>query len=208
LVWSETEVGQNRIAGQCCNKVTNENMFRPPFGGFDYAWSEMALEFELYSPRSRQSGMDRRGPGRTYHGIDRLQRRRVDVRVERRAAILREIEKRCSDPGLSAISVAKLLGITPRYVHLLLKETGTSFSHHVLDRRLEKAAALLRDSQWRHRLIIEIAAEAGFTDISHFNRAFRRKFRATPSVIREASGRDEKTLSVDAGKPCGQLPKT
>ena len=137
--------------------------------------------------------MDRRGPGRTYQGIERLQRRRrLDVRTERRAAVLREIEQRSSDPALSAVDVANLLGITPRYVHLLLKQTGASFSHHVLDRRLEKAAALLRDSQWRDRLIIEIAAEAGFTDISHFNRAFRQKFGATPSVIRESSGRDEK----------------
>jgi transcriptional regulator GlxA family with amidase domain len=77
-------------------------------------------------------------------------------------------------------------------VHLLLEETGARFSHHVLDRRLEKAAALLRDSRWRDRLIIEIAVEAGFTDISHFNRAFRRKFRATPSDIREPLDRDEK----------------
>jgi AraC-like DNA-binding protein len=152
----------------------------------------MPHEFELYSLRSRQTGMDRRGQGRTYFVIDGPQRRRFDVRVERRAAILHEIEKRSSDPALSAITVANVLGVTARYVHLLLEETGASFSHHVLDRRLERAASLLRDPQWRDRLIIEIAAEAGFTDISHFNRAFRRKFRATPSVIRKSSGRDEK----------------
>jgi AraC-like DNA-binding protein len=150
----------------------------------------MLDEFELHCPRSRQSDMDRGGRGHTYYGIDDLQGRRLDVRVERRAAIMREIEKRSSDPSLSATAVANLLGITARYVHLLLKETGARFSHHVLDRRLEKAAALLRDPLWRDRLIIEIAAEAGFTDISHFNRAFRRKFRATPSVVRESSGRD------------------
>jgi len=152
----------------------------------------MPHEFELYSLRSRQRGMDRGGPGRAYYGIDELQRRRLDVRVERRAAILREIEKRSSDPSLSATTVANLLGITARYVHLLLEETGARFSHHVLERRLEKAAALLRDPLWRDRLIIEIAAEAGFTDISHFNRAFRRKFRTTPSAIRESSGLAER----------------
>jgi AraC-like DNA-binding protein len=152
----------------------------------------MRHEFELYSLRPRQSGMDHRGPGRTYYGIDELQPRPLDVRVERRAAILREIEQRSGDPSLSAIAVANLLGITARYVHLLLEETGARFSHHVLERRLEKADVLLRDPQWSDRLIIEIAAEAGFTDISHFNRAFRRKFQATPSAIRESLGRDEK----------------
>ncbi len=133
-----------------------------------------------------------RGPGRASYDTDRLRRRHFDVRVERRAAILHEIEKRSSDPGLSAITLANVLGITARYVHLLLEETGARFLHHVLDRRLEKAAALLRDPQWRDRLIIEIAAEAGFTDISHFNRAFRRKFRTTPSIMRKSLGRDEK----------------
>ena len=152
----------------------------------------MPNEFELYFLRSRQSSMDPRGRGRADYGMDGLQRHRFDVRVERRVAILGEIEKRIGDPDLSAITVASLLGITVRYVHLLLEETGARFSHHVLDRRLEKAAALLRDPQWRDRLIIEIAAEAGFTDISHFNRAFRRKFRATPSVMRKSSGHDEK----------------
>jgi AraC-like DNA-binding protein len=136
--------------------------------------------------------MDRRGPGRIDDGVDGLRRHRFEVREERRAAVLREIEKRIGDPGLSASTVANLLGITARYVHLLLEETGARFSHHVLDRRLEKAAALLRDPQWRGRLIIEIAAEAGFSDISHFNRAFRRKFRATPSLIRKSSAGDEK----------------
>jgi AraC-like DNA-binding protein len=105
----------------------------------------------------------------------------------RRSAILREIERRSGDPGLSAVTIALLLGITPRYVHLLLEETGKSFTHHVLQRRLEKSVALLRDPLWRNRKIADIAAEAGFTDLSYFNRAFRRHYGATPSDIREAA---------------------
>jgi AraC-like DNA-binding protein len=109
------------------------------------------------------------------------------ARAARRSAILRMIERRSGDPGLSAIAIALLLGITPRYVHLLLEETGKSFTHHVLERRLDKAAALLRDPLWRGRKIADIATEAGFTDLSHFNRAFRRHFGATPSDIRESA---------------------
>jgi AraC-like DNA-binding protein len=109
------------------------------------------------------------------------------VAVARRTTILREIERHSSDPGLSAITIAPLLGITPRYVHLLLEETGKSFTHHVLERRLEKAAALLRDPQWSNSKIADIAAEAGFNDLSYFNRAFRRHFGATPSDLRAAA---------------------
>jgi AraC-like DNA-binding protein len=106
------------------------------------------------------------------------------ARAARLAAILRQIERRSRDPELSAITIALLLGVTPRYVHLLLEETGKSFTHHVLERRLERAVALLRDPQWCQRKIADIAVEAGFTDLSYFNRSFRRHFGATPSDFR------------------------
>jgi AraC-like DNA-binding protein len=110
------------------------------------------------------------------------------VRAARLAAILREIERSCGEPGLSAITVALSLGVTPRYVHLLLEESGKSFTRHLLERRLEKAATLLRDPLWRHRKIADIAAETGFADLSHFNRSFRRHFGATPSDLRNSGG--------------------
>jgi AraC-like DNA-binding protein len=109
------------------------------------------------------------------------------VRAVRRSVILHEIERRSDDPGLSAATIATHLGITARYVHLLLEETGKSFTHHVLGRRLEKAAALLRDPRWRSCKIADIAAEAGFTDLSYFNRSFRRHFGATPSDLLAAA---------------------
>ena len=109
------------------------------------------------------------------------------ARAARRLAILGEIERCSSDPALSAATVAALLGITPRYVHLLLEETGKSFTHHVLERRLDKTAALLRDPLWCGRKIADIATEAGFTDLSYFNRSFRRHFSATPSDLRAAA---------------------
>ena len=116
---------------------------------------------------------------------------RSDVRAARLAAILREIEIRSGDATLSAAAIARLHGITARYVHLLLEETGKSFTHHVLERRLEKAAALLRDPRWCNRKIADIAAEAGFTDLSYFNRTFRRHFGATPSDMREHASRGD-----------------
>jgi AraC-like DNA-binding protein len=109
------------------------------------------------------------------------------VRAANRAAVLRAIEHRSDDPELSAVSVAQALGITPRYVHLLLEETGRSFTHHVLTRRLERAAALLRDPWSQRRKIADIAGESGFTDLSYFSRAFRRYFGATPSDMRCAA---------------------
>lgn len=105
----------------------------------------------------------------------------------RRAAILRIIASHSTDPDLSAAAVAKQLGITTRYVHLLLEDTGLRFSQHVLQCRLDHASAMLRDPRGRERRIADIALAAGFTDLSYFSRAFRQRYGATPSEIRAAT---------------------
>jgi AraC-like DNA-binding protein len=110
-------------------------------------------------------------------------------KASRLFSILHLIENRSGEAGLSASAAARLLGITPRYVHLLLEKTGKSFSHHLLEARLQKAATLLRNPQWRERRIADIAAEVGFTDLSHFSRTFRRRYGSTPSEMRAASHR-------------------
>jgi AraC-like DNA-binding protein len=109
-------------------------------------------------------------------------------RAGRLSAILRLIETSSSDPDLNAVGVARSLGITPRYVHLILEQTGRRFSRHLLEMRLQKAAALLRDPVWQNRRIGDIAAESGFTDLSYFSRAFRRRFDVTPSNMRAGRG--------------------
>ena len=112
------------------------------------------------------------------------------IRAARRTAILQLIKARSGDTKLTAAVTARLLGITPRYVHLLLVETGQSFTHHLLQARLETAAALLRDPQQQDRRIAAVAGAAGFNDLSYFNRAFRRRYNATPSGFRTAMRRD------------------
>ncbi|MBR1090720.1 AraC family transcriptional regulator [Bradyrhizobium manausense] len=110
------------------------------------------------------------------------------ARAARRAAILRIISQQFGDPGLDPAAVAAQLGITPRYLHMLLEETGCSFTQHLLDKRLEQAAVLLRDPRQHGWKISAIAQEAGFADLSYFNRAFRRRFGDTPSGVRAAAG--------------------
>jgi AraC-like DNA-binding protein len=106
-----------------------------------------------------------------------------------RASLIHEIGNYLRDPKLAPQTVAARLGITPRYLRKLLEETGKSFSEHLLDKRLERAAALLRDPQRGSARIATIAYECGFGDLSYFNRAFRRRFGLTPSDMRAASDR-------------------
>jgi AraC-like DNA-binding protein len=49
----------------------------------------------------------------------------------------------------------------------------------------------LRDPRLADRKVSEIAMEAGFSDLSHFNRSFRRRFGETPSFARAMATRKE-----------------
>jgi AraC-like DNA-binding protein len=109
------------------------------------------------------------------------------VRAARLAAIFRTISDQITNPGLSAVSVAAKLGITPRYVHVLLEQSGETFTQYVLRKRLEKAGKLLANDAGQRRTIAAIALDVGFVDLSHFNRAFRRHFGDTPSGVRANS---------------------
>jgi AraC-like DNA-binding protein len=112
-------------------------------------------------------------------------------RAARRAAILHDLAQHIGDPGLNGTAVARRLGITPRYLRMLLEETGKSFSEHLLDKRLDRATAMLRDPGQRDRKIAEIAFACGFGDLSYFNRAFRRRYAATPSETRDETRPDD-----------------
>jgi AraC-like DNA-binding protein len=43
---------------------------------------------------------------------------------------------------------------------------------------------MLTDRRYMHLAIIDVAFAAGFGDVSHFNRVFRRRFGETPSGVR------------------------
>jgi AraC-like DNA-binding protein len=110
---------------------------------------------------------------------------RRGVRAARYAAVLRAIERNIADNRLSAAVVARMLGVTPRYVHFLLEESGRTFSQHVLARRLKIVETLLGDAEKANLKISAIARQAGFTDMSYFNRSFRNHFGDTPSGYRK-----------------------
>jgi AraC-like DNA-binding protein len=97
------------------------------------------------------------------------------------ATALEHISSHFSDPELSLTKVAYSLRVSPRYVQRLLETSGTSFTAHVTELRLKRAFKLLQEGDLR---ISDVALQAGFSDISHFNRLFRSRFSATPSDVR------------------------
>jgi AraC-like DNA-binding protein len=106
------------------------------------------------------------------------------LRAARLQAVLGYIRANYSDPAISAQYVAGQLGLSTRYVHDLLQESGRGFSNRVLELRLQRAKAMLEDEQFRGSRIGEIAFATGFGDISYFNRSFRRRFGCSPGAAR------------------------
>ena len=106
------------------------------------------------------------------------------VVATRLTAALDYIASHFSDPELSLAKVAQSLSISPRYLQRLLESSGTSFTAHVTELRLKHAFMLLTAENLIDVRICDIALEAGFSDISHFNRLFRSRFGDTPKAIR------------------------
>ncbi len=101
-----------------------------------------------------------------------------------RRAILAEIDAGAHAPDASAAAIARKLGISERYLRAILEETGKTFSELTLERRLLLAWRRLHDPRARRLKIVDIAYSAGFSDLSHFNRTFRRRFGETPTSAR------------------------
>jgi AraC-like DNA-binding protein len=108
------------------------------------------------------------------------------VRAARLRAIKNDILASLARADLSINVVAKRHGITPRYIGMLFAGDETSFTDFVLGCRLERARRMLSDPRYVAHAISAIAFACGFSDLSYFNRAFRRRYTATPSDIRDA----------------------
>jgi AraC-like DNA-binding protein len=106
------------------------------------------------------------------------------VRAARLDAVLAELDRRFADPMLSARAVGQTLGLSPRYIQELLAATGLGFSDRLMTLRLDAARTRLAGPAFRDARISDIAFDCGFSDISYFNRSFRRRFGCTPKAAR------------------------
>jgi AraC-like DNA-binding protein len=109
------------------------------------------------------------------------------VRAARLSAIKQDVLQNLGDRGLSITTVAARHAVTPRFVQRLFEGEGVTFSEYLLDQRLALAHRLLLDPRHAGMAISAIAFEAGFGDLSYFNRTFRRRYGATPSDLRKTA---------------------
>jgi AraC-like DNA-binding protein len=102
--------------------------------------------------------------------------------------VLAFCRRNLSDPDLSPHLVAAHCGISVRTVHLRFEQVGQTFSRWLIENRLEACQRALRDPRQIGSGISEIAYRWGFGDLSHFNKAFRKKLGMTPREWRASAG--------------------
>jgi AraC-like DNA-binding protein len=129
--------------------------------------------------------------GATRDGAEQARQR--GVRAARLEVIRGDLRR---EPDLTIREVALRQGVSPRYVQMLFEETGTTFTDFVLELRLGAALRMLASPRYANWSVTAIALEAGFGDLSYFNRRFRQRFAGTPSDIRAAASRAAKGMQT------------
>ena len=85
---------------------------------------------------------------------------------------------------LSVGGVAAYLGLTSRNLQRLFESEGTTFSEFLLAQRLNRAHRMLTEPRLAQSAVGAIAYDAGFGDLSYFNRSFKRRYGTTPRAVR------------------------
>jgi AraC-like DNA-binding protein len=121
--------------------------------------------------------------GATRDSVDIAEKR--GVAAARLLAMQEDIRGNLSQSELSVHWIAARQGVSARLVQKLFDESGSTFTQYVLEQRL--SAAYRAFAARPATPINEIVYELGFSDLSNFNRAFRRRFGCTPSDVRYAA---------------------
>jgi AraC family transcriptional activator of tynA and feaB len=96
------------------------------------------------------------------------------------------IEKHLGDPDLNIRRIAAELDVSTRSIQRIFEDMGFTPRGYILERRLDMASERLRRPDCQQMSVTDIAYGAGFSDLSHFVRCFRRKFGVSPRDFRTA----------------------
>lgn len=97
--------------------------------------------------------------------------------------IQNEIDLNLSNIEFSLTYLAKQMSLSTSYLSTLFKTLyGTTFQHHMLTTRLDRAKILLLSTDMK---IYEIATAVGFDDPNYFSATFKKKFAFSPNQFKE-----------------------
>jgi AraC family transcriptional activator of tynA and feaB len=114
-------------------------------------------------------------------GAPRTDRPGVTARDWRVRSALALIDATLTDSELTASRIAAQQQISRRHLdEMMVAATGSSLSSRIRSRRLEQVADDLTNPRFADRTIMQVAFAAGFEDIAHFTRAFKRRYQVPP----------------------------
>jgi AraC-like DNA-binding protein len=113
-----------------------------------------------------------------------IEAQRASVNAARLHAIKHYVLQNFRDPSLSIGQLAAWQRLTPRQIQRLFERDGITFSTFLVATRLRYARNAFADPARAHQSISQIIFDSGFSDVSNFNHAFRRRYGATPSDVR------------------------
>lgn len=96
--------------------------------------------------------------------------------------ICETLERHMSGAEFSIEQLASLVHMSRRQLQRDFQNNGTTFTRHLVDRRVKSVAARLRQSAktGQRPRISDLAYGAGFNDLSYFNREFRKRYDLSP----------------------------
>ncbi|WP_323120346.1 helix-turn-helix transcriptional regulator [Burkholderia alba] len=104
------------------------------------------------------------------------------------ARVMRHVRVNLTSGELTLANTAEATFLSPNYLaHLIRKETGSTFTDLVTERRIALAQSLLAHTT---RRIADIARAVGFRDEGYFSRRFRARVGMSPKDYREANSTD------------------
>lgn len=106
-------------------------------------------------------------------------------REKARARITAYVDLHIADPELSVEGIAQAMRCSSRYLQKLFGGDET-LGRYIWRTRLERCRAALRDPARAGASVTEIAFALGFSNASHFSRAFKDRFGMTPRECRDA----------------------
>jgi AraC family transcriptional activator of tynA and feaB len=111
------------------------------------------------------------------------------------------IEDHIPDVDLDTATIARRAGLSARYINGLFGDEGKSPMRYVWKRRLENCAKDMLDPRHAGDQIYDIALRWGFSDASHFSRAFKQQFGRTPREFQQQRVRRQNPLCTAPERP-------
>jgi AraC-like DNA-binding protein len=100
---------------------------------------------------------------------------------ERLTRVKRYVVANLHDPEITVDSIAAAQNLAPRTLHRLFSAEGTTPIRWLRQQRLSASYKALAEGHIRH--VTDAALTFGFTDLSHFSRAFKRTFGHAPHKL-------------------------